>query len=99
MAEFFSDCIKKIKSRLVATIDSITKVENFLKNENRTMYHKVIENSFSEHHLLDLKAEEIDSVFEVLIYYYGCTSIKNVGEVKIRGDSGGDNGRKYRGRY
>ena len=90
MAEFFSDCIKKIKSRLVVTSDLISKVETHIKNEDRGMYQKVIENSFNVNHCLELKAEDAAITFQVFKYYYNCTSVKNVGEARILGDSGGD---------
>ncbi len=92
MAEFFSQCIKKIQVRLGTTVDTITKVESYLKTENRGTYQKVIDNSFTEHNCLEWKSEDSDAMFQVLYYYYGCTSILNIGEVKVNGDSGGDNG-------
>ena len=85
MAEFFTECITKIRSRLVVTNDIISKIDTHFKTENRGMYQRVLDNTFDEHYTLDLRSEDLIDTLNVLKYYYGCTSISNVQEIYLTG--------------
>jgi hypothetical protein len=92
MAEFFTECINKIISRLGPNMEIISKVDTYLKTDNKEMYQKIIGNSFDEHSSVDIHIEKdnIIALFSVLHFYYGCTSLVNLGEIHLSGISTAD---------
>lgn len=87
MAEFFSECIKKIKTRLVVTKDIVSQVENSLKSTNITLFKSLLENTIDSHHVWEFYTETLQDTLQVFEYYYRCTSLKNAGIVHLRGNT------------
>jgi hypothetical protein len=87
MAEFFSECIRKIAIRLGPNSREVAPVERYLKTQNSRMYIKVLENSFGSTSSVQFKVTkslpQIKSIMSTLKYFYGCSSFANLGELQI----------------
>ena len=91
MAEFFSECLNKMKLRLGPTTPTVSKIDAYLRSENLTVYHHILENAFDESSSIDINVDkDLDhfmDMFNVIKYYYGCSSLAYVGELHLHNSS------------
>ena len=87
MAEFFSECVSKIKQYLGPTIKYISPVHVYLKSENTGVYKRILENNFDGETTVTLhtgkKFPPIKDIIPAFKFFYGCESVVNLGRLVV----------------
>jgi hypothetical protein len=87
MAEFFSECINKIKIFLGPSTKEVAPVHNYFKNANRGAYKRILENNFDSLAIVRLHTGKnfppMKNIMDTFKYFYGCGSLSNLGKIYI----------------
>ena len=85
MAEFFSECLQKIKQHLGPTSKQVAPVHSYFKNT--AAYNHILENNFDSAATVKLYTGKdyppIETIVQTWKYFYACDSIKDLGRLVI----------------